>query len=62
MAAAIPHLKAAFDYSPSYQLGLILSQALMPERRYAEVLNSAVTRLWLSTLATIDKHANRSFR
>ena len=38
MAAAIPHLKAAFDYSPSYQLGLILSQALMPERRYAEVL------------------------
>ena len=38
MSQAIPDLKKAFDQSPDYQLGLILSQALMAEKRYAEVL------------------------
>jgi Zn-dependent protease len=36
---AIPHLKTAFAQSPEYQLGLMLSQALMREKRYAEVLD-----------------------
>jgi tetratricopeptide (TPR) repeat protein len=39
MHRAIPDLKKAFDYSPDYQLGLMLSQALMAEKRYAEVLD-----------------------
>ena len=39
MSQAIPDLKKAFDQSPDYQLGLILSQALMAEKRYAEVLD-----------------------
>jgi Zn-dependent protease len=38
MSRAIPDLKTAFHYTPEYQLGLILSQALMAEKRYAEVL------------------------
>ena len=39
MAQAIPDLRTAFDQSPDYQLGLILSKALMAERRYSEVLD-----------------------
>lgn len=38
MSQAIVDLRIAFDQSPDYQLGLILSQALMAEKRYAEVL------------------------
>ena len=38
MSQAIPDLKKAFDQSPNYHLGLILNQALMAEKRYAEVL------------------------
>jgi Zn-dependent protease len=39
MSQAIPDLRKAFDQSPDYQLGLILSQALMAEKRYADVLD-----------------------
>ena len=39
MSKAIPHLKTAFAQSPEYQLGLMLSQALMQEKRYSEVLD-----------------------
>lgn len=39
MSQAIPDLKIAFAQTPDYQLGLILSQALMAEKRYAEVLD-----------------------
>jgi Zn-dependent protease len=39
MLRAIPDLKKAFDQSSDYQLGLMLSQALMAEKRYAEVLD-----------------------
>ena len=39
MSQAIPDLKIAFEKSPDYQLGLMLSQALMAEKRYAEVLD-----------------------
>jgi Zn-dependent protease len=39
MSQAIPDLKIAFDDAPDYQLGLILSQALMAEKRYADVLD-----------------------
>jgi Zn-dependent protease len=39
MSQAIPDLKIAFDQSPDYQLGLMLSQALMAEKRYADVLD-----------------------
>jgi Zn-dependent protease len=39
MSQAISDLKIAFDHSPDYQLGLILSQALMAERSYSEVLD-----------------------
>jgi tetratricopeptide (TPR) repeat protein len=39
MRRAIPDLKKAFDQSSDYQVGLILSQALMAEKRYAEVLD-----------------------
>ena len=39
MSQAIPDLKLAFDQSPDYQLGLILNQALMAERRYSDVLD-----------------------
>lgn len=38
MARAIPDLKKDFDQSSDYQVGLMLSQALMAEKRYAEVL------------------------
>jgi Zn-dependent protease len=38
MSQAIPDLKKAFDESPDYQVGLVLSQALMAEKRYADVL------------------------
>ena len=36
MATAIPHLKLAFDRSPTEQLGMLLYQALINEKRYAE--------------------------
>jgi Zn-dependent protease len=39
MLQAIPDLKKAFDQSSDYQVGLMLSQALMAEKRYAEVLD-----------------------
>jgi Zn-dependent protease len=39
MSQAIPDLKKAFDQTPDYQLGLMLSQALMAEKKYADVLN-----------------------
>ena len=39
MLRAIPDLKKAFDQSSDYQVGLLLSQALMTEKRYAEVLD-----------------------
>lgn len=39
MRRAIPDLKKAFDQSSDYQVGLMLSQALMAEKRYAEVLD-----------------------
>jgi Zn-dependent protease len=39
MVRAIPDLKKAFDQSADYQVGLMLSQALMAEKRYAEVLD-----------------------
>jgi hypothetical protein len=39
MLRAIPDLKKAFDQSSDYQVGLMLSQALMAEKRYAEVLD-----------------------
>ncbi len=39
MSQAIPHLQIAFDQSADYQVGLMLSQALMAERRYSEVLD-----------------------
>ena len=39
MLQAIPNLKKAFDQSSDYQVGLMLSQALMAEKRYAEVLD-----------------------
>jgi Zn-dependent protease len=39
MVRAIPDLKKAFDQSSDYQVGLMLSQALMAEKRYAEVLD-----------------------
>ncbi|HEY0763911.1 MAG TPA: site-2 protease family protein [Pyrinomonadaceae bacterium] len=39
MLQAIPDLKKAFEQSSSYQVGLMLSQALMAEKRYAEVLD-----------------------
>ncbi|HET6975288.1 MAG TPA: M50 family metallopeptidase [Pyrinomonadaceae bacterium] len=38
MLQAIPDLKKAFEQSSDYQVGLMLSQALMAEKRYAEVL------------------------
>ena len=38
MSAAITDLRIAFDKSPEYQLGLMLSQALMAEKRYDDVL------------------------
>ena len=38
MSRAIPDLKKAFDESPDYQVGLILSEALRAEKRYAEGL------------------------
>jgi hypothetical protein len=39
MLRAIPDLQKAFAQSTDYQLGLMLSQALMAEKRYAEVLD-----------------------
>jgi Zn-dependent protease len=36
MATAIPHLKLAFDRSPTQQLGMILYQGLINEKRYVE--------------------------
>ncbi|HET8669495.1 MAG TPA: site-2 protease family protein, partial [Candidatus Saccharimonadales bacterium] len=39
MSQAIPDLKKAFAQTPDYQLGLLLSQALMAEKRYADVLD-----------------------
>jgi Zn-dependent protease len=39
MSKAITDLKIAFDKSPDYQCGLILSQALMAEKKYADVLD-----------------------
>lgn len=39
MREAIPDLKKAFEQSSDYQVGLMLSQALMAEKRYAEVLD-----------------------
>jgi Zn-dependent protease len=39
MLRAIPDLKKAFEQSSDYQIGLMLSQALMAEKRYAEVLD-----------------------
>jgi len=39
MLRAIPDLKKAFDQSSDYHVGLLLSQALMTEKRYAEVLD-----------------------
>jgi Zn-dependent protease len=39
MRRAIPDLQKAFAQSTDYQLGLMLSQALMAEKRYAEVLD-----------------------
>ena len=39
MSRAIPDLKKAYDQSRDHQLGLILSQALMAEKRYSEVLD-----------------------
>lgn len=39
MLQAIPDLKKAFDQSSDYQVGLMLSQALMAKKRYAEVLD-----------------------
>jgi len=38
MSRAIPDLRKALDESSDYQVGLILSKALMAEKRYAEVL------------------------
>ena len=42
MSRAIPDLKKAFDESPDYNLGLILSEALREEKRYGEVLDLCV--------------------
>ena len=39
MAKAILDLKTAFDRSPDYRVGLILSKALLAEKRYADVLD-----------------------
>jgi tetratricopeptide (TPR) repeat protein len=39
MSQAIPYLKTAFAQTPDYQVGLILSQALMAEKKYADVLD-----------------------
>lgn len=39
MLRAIPDLKKSFDQSSDYQIGLMLSQALMAEKRFAEVLD-----------------------
>ena len=39
MLQAVPHLKKAFEHSSDYQVGLMLSKALMAEKRYAEVLD-----------------------
>lgn len=38
MSQAIPDLKKAFAQTPHYELGLILSHALMTQKRYADVL------------------------
>jgi len=38
MATAIPHLKLAFDRSPTEQLGMLLYQALINEKSWAEAL------------------------
>ena len=37
-AAAIPHLKLAFEAAPSEQLGMLLYQAFVNEKNYAEAL------------------------
>lgn len=67
MLRAIPYLKKAFEQSGDYQVGLMLSQALMAEKRYAEVLDlchlSAMSRslLPLSLNLQIDAFQNDQF-
>ena len=67
MLRAIPDLKKAFEQSSDYQVGLMLSQALMAEKRYAEVLDlchlSVMSRslLPLSLNLQIDAFQNDQF-
>ena len=68
MSQAIPDLKKAFAQTPDYQLGLILSQALMAEKRYADVLDlcghdvMSEAVLPLSTNLQIDAFNNQEFQ
>ena len=68
MSKAIPDLKKAFAQTPDYQLGLMLSHALMAEKRYAEVLelcgNDVMSEaiLPLSTNVQIDAFNNQEFQ
>ena len=58
-ATAIPHLKLAFEQSPTEQLGMLLYQALVDEKRYVEafeqcghaVLTDVSWKLYVSLLA-----------
>jgi Zn-dependent protease len=67
MLRAIPDLKKAFEQSSDYQVGLMLSQALMAEKRYAEVLDlchlsvMAPSLLPLSLNLQIDAFQNDQF-
>ena len=67
MSQAIVDLKIAFDRSPDYQLGLMLSQALMAEKRYADVLalcghDVMSQAIWpLSVNLQIDAFNNHEF-
>ena len=68
MSQAIPDLKKAFAQTPDYQLGLMLSQALMAEKRYAEVLElcghdvMSEAILPLSTNVQTDAFNNQEFQ
>ena len=67
MSQAIADLRIAFDQSPDYQRGLILSQALMAEKRYADVLDLCghhvmSPAIWpLSVNLQIDAFNNHEF-
>lgn len=67
MSQAIPDLKIAFDQSPDCQLGLIFGQALMAEKRYADVLElcghavMSQATLPLSINLQIDAFNNHEF-